>query len=57
MIFSNVDNYTLLEVADKAYPLTSKHIKDILGIKPKGSSFSRLRLSFMKIGKDGIYSS
>ena len=50
-------NRLLTEAADKGYILTSKQIKDILGIKPKGSSFTRLGFSFTKIGKDGIYSS
>ena len=50
-------NRLLAEAADKGYILTSKQIKDILGIKPKGSSFTRLGFTFTKIGKDGIYSS
>ena len=50
-------NRLLDEAVDKGYILTSKQIKDILGIKPKGSSFTRLGFSFTKIGKDGIYSS
>ena len=50
-------NRLLDEAVDKGYILTSKQIKDILGIKPKGSSFTRLGFSFKKIGKDGIYSS
>ena len=50
-------NRLLAEAADRGYILTSKQIKDILGIKPKGSSFTRLGFSFTKIGKDGIYSS
>ena len=50
--------YRLLdEAASKGYPLTSKSIKEIIGIKPKGSSFTRLGFSFKKIGKDGAYSS
>ncbi len=50
--------YRLLdEAAAKGYPLTSKSIREILGTKPKGSSFSRLGFSFTKIGKDGAYSS
>ena len=47
-------NRLLSEAADKGYILTSKQIKDILGIKPKGSLFSRLGFNFKKIGKDGI---
>ena len=50
-------NRLLAEAADRGYILTSKQIKDILGIKPKGSSFTRLGFSFTKIGKDGAYSS
>ena len=50
-------NRLLSEAADRGYILTSKQIKDILGIKPKSSSFTRLGFSFKKIGKDGIYSS
>ena len=50
-------NRFLTEAEDKQYILTSKQIKDILGIKPKGSSFTRLGFSFTKIGKDGAYSS
>ena len=44
-------NRLLTEAANKGYILTSKQIKDILGIKPKGSSFTRLGFSFTKIGK------
>ena len=47
-------NHLLTEAADKGYILTSKQIKDILCIKPKGSSFTRLGFSFTKIGKDDI---
>ena len=50
-------NRLLDEAVDKGYILTSKQIKEILGIKPKGSSFTRLGFSFTKIGKDGAYSS
>ena len=50
--------YRLLdEAVERGYPLTSKSIKEILGIKPKGKAFTRLGFSFTKIGKDGAYSS
>ncbi len=39
-------NRLLTEAVDKGYILTSKQIKDILGIEPKGSSFTRCCFSY-----------
>lgn len=50
-------NRLLSEAAKEKYILTSKQLQDILGIKPRGNTFTRLGFTFTKVGKDGIYSS
>ena len=50
-------NRLLTEAAENGYILTSKQIQEIIGIKPRGSSFTRLGFIFTKVGKDGVYSS
>ena len=50
-------NRMLKKAADNNYVLTSKQVQEILGIRPKGKTFSRLGFLFTKVGKDGVYSS
>ena len=50
-------NRLLTEAAEKEYILTSKQVQEILGIRARGTTFTRLGFVFTKIGKDGVYSS
>ncbi len=50
-------NRLLTEAAEQGYILTSKQIHDILGTKPRGSTFTRLGFVFTKLGREGVYSS
>ncbi len=50
-------NRLLTEAAEKQYILTSKQVQEILGIRPRGTTFTRLGFTFTKVGKDGVYSS
>lgn len=50
-------NRLLKEAADNEYLLNSKQVKEIIGISPRGSIFSRYGYVFTKVGKDGVFSS
>lgn len=50
-------NRLLAEAAEQKYLLNSRQIKEIIGVSPKGDSFSRFGFTITKVGRDGAYSS